>query len=82
MSFEKTKKRIITIKIITCIIINFLKLKDLYSTIASTKLIDRLVLFKDLSKLTYNVLTFNFIAIFYNSVPILMKFRKLFKREK
>jgi hypothetical protein len=68
MSFEKTKKHILTIKVVTCIIINFLRLKDLYSKISSNKLIDNLSLIKDLSKITYNLLTFNLISVFYNTM--------------
>jgi hypothetical protein len=82
MSFEKTKRHILTLKIITCIIINFLRLKDLYSKISSNKLIDNLSLIKDLSKLTYNLLTFNLISVFYNSVPLFMRFRKIFGKNK
>lgn len=81
MSFEKTKKHILTIKVITCIIINFLRLKDLYSKISSNKLIDNLSLIKDLSKITYNLLTFNLISVFYNTIPLLMRFKKIFKKK-
>ena len=81
MSFEKTKKHILTIKVITCIIINFLRLKDLYSKISSNKLIDNLSLIKDLSKITYNLLTFNLISVFYNTIPLLMRIKKIFKKK-
>ena len=81
MSFEKTKKHILTIKVITCIIINFLRLKDLYSKISSNKLIDNLSLIKDLSKITYNLLTFNLISVFYNTIPLLIRFKKIFKKK-
>jgi hypothetical protein len=81
MSFEKTKKHILTIKVVTCIIINFLRLKDLYSKISSNKLIDNLSLIKDLSKITYNLLTFNLISVFYNTIPLLMRIKKIFKKK-
>jgi len=81
MSFEKTKKHILTIKVVTCIIINFLRLKDLYSKISSNKLIDNLSLIKDLSKITYNLLTFNLISVFYNTIPFLMRIKKIFKKK-
>jgi hypothetical protein len=80
MSFDKTKRNILTLKIVTCIIINFLRLKDLYSIVSSNKLIDNLSFIKDLTKITYNLLTFNLISVFYNTIPLLMKFRKIFNR--
>lgn len=82
MTFEKTKKHILTFKIVTCIIINFLRLKDLYSKISSNKLIENLAFIKDLSKITYNLLSFNLISVFYNTIPLLMKVKKIFGKPK
>ena len=82
MSFEKAKRNILTVKIISCIIINFLRLKDLYSKLSfSNKIIDNLSLIKDLSKLTYSVLSFNFISICYGTIPVYMKLKKIFGRK-
>ena len=81
MSFEKTKKHILTIKVITCIIINFLRLKNIYSKISSNNIIENLSLIKDLSKITYNLLTFNIISVCYSSIPLFMKFKKMFGKK-
>ncbi len=81
MIYEKTIKHVLTIKIIICIIINILRLKELHSKVTSIKLIDNLLFIKDLARLTYGVLTFNYMSIFYNSIPICLKIRKLFIRK-
>jgi hypothetical protein len=82
MVFENTKKHLLTLKIVTCIIINILRLKDLHTRISSIKIINKLSLIKDISKITYNVITLNLISVLYTSVPLCMKIRKLFKRNK
>ena len=81
MSFEKTKKHLMTVKIVTCIIINFMRLKELHTKIQSTNIINNLLLIKDLSKLTYNLITFNLISFFYTSIPLCMKLRRLFRKK-
>jgi hypothetical protein len=80
MVLENTKKNIMRIKIIVCIIINILKLKELHSNITSTNLINKFVLIKELSKITYNMLTFNIISVVFSSIPLCMKLKKIFKK--
>lgn len=80
MSFDtlsKTKKHILAIQIISIIIINFLKLKEMYSQIKSSHLISKLNVIKDLSTFFYDVLTFNLFSIFCNGVPMYFKFKKI-----
>lgn len=81
MTFEYTKKHLLTIKIVTCIIINLLRLRELHTRITANKIINRLTIVKDISKITYNIITLNLISVVYTSVPLLMKLRKLFRRE-
>ena len=82
MTFENTKKKIMTLKFVMCILINVLKLRELHTTIASSSLINNLNIIKDLTKVSYNILTFNLISVFYNTVPLLLKLRKFMKRNK
>lgn len=79
MVFDNTKKKILTVKIVSCIIINFLRLREVHTKITSGKLIDRLNFIKDLSKLSYDILTFNLFSILYNSVPLYLKLKKNIK---
>ena len=80
MKFDITKKRLLTIKIVTCIIINFLKLKNIHYSIMSSNLINKLTIVKDLTKMTYDIMTCNFIPVIFNTLPMYMKFKKIFKK--
>ncbi len=80
--FENTKKRLLTIKIVTCIIINFVRLRNLQKSIMSSKLINKLTLIKDLTKMSYDIITFNYISIMFNTLPLYMRFKKLFRNMK
>ena len=82
MVFENTKKRLLTIKIVTCIIINFVKLKNIRNSIMSSNLINKLTLVKDLTKMSYDIITFNYISVMFNSLPLFMRFKKLFRNMK
>ena len=75
-TLSKTKKHILTIQIISIIIINFLKLKEMYSQIKSNKLISKLHIIKDISTFFYDILTFNVFSIFCNSIPMYFKLKK------
>ncbi len=79
MNFNNTKKQILAIKFISCIIINFLRLRELRTNIINNHLVDKLTLLKDLSKLTYDILTFNLISLISNTIPMYFKFKKLIK---
>lgn len=82
MSFEKTKKHLLTVKIVICIIINILRLRELHSRITSNKLINRLSILKDISKITYNIITLNLVSVLFSTIPLCMKIKKLFKKAK
>lgn len=75
-TLSSTKKHILTIQIISIIIINFLKLKDIYSQIKSNKLISKFSVVKDVSTFFYDVLTFNIFSIFCNTIPMYFKLKK------
>ena len=75
MIFDKTKKKVLTIKLVSCIIINILKLRELHLKISSSNLIDRLVLLKDLSKFSYDILTFNIVSLVCNFFPLYSKLK-------
>jgi len=77
MSFDNTKKKILAIKFISCIIINFLRLRELKTNIINSSLVDKLTLLKDLSKLSYDILTVNLVSLVCNTLPIFFKFRKM-----
>lgn len=82
MVFENTKKRLLTVKIVTCIIINFVRLNNLRNSIMSSNLINKLTLVKDLTKMSYDIITFNYISVMFNSLPLYMRFKKLFRNMK
>jgi hypothetical protein len=77
MAFDNTKKKILAVKFISCIIINFLRLKELKTNIINSSLVDKLTLLKDLSKLSYDILTFNLVSLVCNTLPIFFKFKKM-----
>jgi hypothetical protein len=82
MALESIKKRILTLKIVICIIINFLRLRNLHNSIMSSNLINKLALIKDLTKLSYDIITFNFVSVMFNSLPLYMKIKKIFRKLK
>ena len=77
MAFDNTKKKILAVKFISCIIINFLRLRELKTNIINSSLVDKLTLLKDLSKLSYDLLTFNLMSLVCNTIPIFFKFKKM-----
>lgn len=79
MAFDNTKKKILAVKFISCIIINFLKLRELKTNIINSSLVDKLTLLKDLSKLSYDMLTYNVISLVCNTIPIFFKFKKIIR---
>jgi hypothetical protein len=76
-TLSKTKKHILTVQIVSVIIINFLKLKEMYSQIKSNKLVSKIHVIKDVSTFFYDVLTFNIFSLFCNSVPMYFKLKKI-----
>lgn len=82
MTIESLKKNILTFKIVICIIINFLKLRNLHNSIMSSNLVNKLSLIKDLTKMSYDVITFNFVSVIFHGLPLYMKFKKLIRKFK
>ena len=80
MLFSKTKKNIMTVQLISCIIINFLKLRELHTKIMSSKLINKVTIIKDLSSLTYDILTFNIFSFITTAIPLYRKINKYIKK--
>ena len=73
----KSKKHILAVQFISCIIINFLKIRDLYSKVKCSNLIDKVSIIKDLSLFTYDLLTLNLISMLCNTYPLYVKLRKI-----
>jgi hypothetical protein len=80
MLFSKTKKNIMTVQLISCIIINFLKLRELHTKIMSSKLINKVTIIKDLSSLTYDILTFNIFSFITTAIPLYRKLKRYLKK--
>ena len=79
MLIDKTKKYILTTKLISYIILNIIKIRELYTKFKSTKIFDKITLIKDLSKLSYDLITFNLFNIIINSSNYYNKIVKLYK---
>jgi hypothetical protein len=78
MSFNETKKYILTTKLISYIIINTLKIRELYTNLVSSKLVDKITLIKDLAKFSYDLITFNLFGIILNSSSYYVKLQKIY----
>lgn len=72
-----TKKNILAVQFISCIIINFLKIRELYGKIKCSSLIDKVSIIKDLSLFTYDLLTLNLISMLCNTYPLYVKLRNI-----
>lgn len=76
-NLSNTKKHILAVQFISCIIINFLKIKELYGKIKCSSLIDKVTIIKDISLFTYDLLTLNLISMLCNTYPLYTKLRKI-----
>jgi hypothetical protein len=79
MLIDKAKKYILTTKLISYIILNIIKIRELYTKFKSKKLLDKITLIKDLSKLSFDLITFNLFGIILNSTNYYDKLVKLYK---
>lgn len=77
MPFETTKKKILAVKFISCIIINILRLRELQTNIMNSNLLDKVSLIKDLSRISYDIISFNITSILFNSYPLYVKLKKI-----
>lgn len=71
------KKNILTVQLISCIIINILKLRELHNKIMSSNLMNKLLIIKDISSITYDILTLNIISILCNGLPLYLKLKRV-----
>jgi hypothetical protein len=76
-NLTNTKKNILAVQFISCIIINFLKIRDLYGKIKYSNLIDKVSIIKDISLFTYDILTLNLISLLCNTYPLYLKLRNI-----
>jgi hypothetical protein len=76
MQLENAKKSLLSIKLISYIIINVLRLRELYSSISSNGLINKISIIKDLTKFGLDILSFNILSIMINSLPYYRKIKK------
>jgi len=77
--FRKMKENIIKIKLISIIILNILKLRDMQYKKDSTIMIDKLDNVKNFSKLFYDVLSFNIYSLLLNSISNYKKIKECYK---
>jgi hypothetical protein len=77
MSYEFTKKSLISVKLISYIIINILKLRELHTSIQSNSFINKLYLIKDVSKIGLDIVSFNILSILVNTLPYYHKLKKI-----
>ena len=75
MVFEETKKNILKIKLVSSIILSFLKLKDLHYSKDSSNIIESVVSIKNMSNLFYDILSFNVFSILINSLKYYRKIK-------
>ena len=77
MKLNNSKRSLLSVHLISCIIINFLKLRELYSSVKSSKLISKMAFLKDISNFGYDVLSLNIISIILNFYPYYKKCSKI-----
>ena len=79
MIFDKLKQNIMKVKIISVIILNIIRLRDLQYEKDSSNLITNLDNIKNISKLFYDILTFNVYSILLNSISNFKKIKDCYK---
>lgn len=79
MTFESSKKSLLTLKLVSCIIINFLKLKEIYLNSNSNKLISKINFIRELSSFSLDLLSFNVVSMLVNIIPFYKKVRSVYK---
>lgn len=77
--FRKMKENIIKIKLISIIILNILKLRDMQYKKDSTIMIDKLDNVKNFSKLFYDVLSLNIYSLLLNSISNYKRIKSYYK---
>lgn len=72
-------KKIQLLNYISIIVLNIVRIRDLYNKLASKNLLDSVILVKDISKFTLNLLSFNIISIFSSSINLYSSIKKNYK---
>ncbi len=78
ISLEFAKKYLTTTKLVTYIIINILRLREIHNKLTSGSLLNKMIVIKDLAKFGLDIMSFNIVTILLNSVGYYRKFRKGF----
>jgi len=73
---EDIKKNILKLKLISSIILSFLKLRDLQFSMDSSSLMDKIGPIKNISNIFYDLLSFNVFSILFNSFQYYSKIKK------
>jgi two-component system phosphate regulon sensor histidine kinase PhoR len=76
MIVDDMKKNILKIKLISSIILSFLKLRDLQFSMNSTSLMDKIGPIKNIRNIFYDILSFNVFSILFNSYQYYGKIKK------
>lgn len=79
MVLDSAKKYLTTTKLITYIIINILKLRELHMKLTSNSLLNKIIILKDIAKFGLDIMSFNILTVLLNSVSYYRKFRTGFK---
>jgi hypothetical protein len=72
-------KKLLVLNYISIIIINILKIRNLYNNLVSNNLLDTMILVKDISKFTFNLLSLNMVSILYSSISLYGSIKKNYK---
>jgi len=78
INLESAKKYLSTTKLITYIIINILRLREIHNKLTSSSLLNKLIIIKDIAKFGLDIMSFNILTILLNSVGYYRNFRKGF----
>jgi len=72
-------KKLLVLNYISIIIINILKIRNLYNNLVSNNLLDTITLVKDISKFTFNLLNLNMVSIIYSTMSLYSSIKKNYK---
>jgi len=72
-------KKLLVLNYISIIIINILKIRNLYNNLVSNNLLDTMILVKDISKFTFNLLSLNMVSTLYSSISLYGSIKKNYK---
>jgi len=72
-------KKLLVLNYISVIIINILKIRNLYNNLVSNNLLDTMILVKDISKFTFNLLSLNMVSTLYSTISLYGSIKKNYK---